>query len=138
VAGFTGAGMGSAWGRPVDVAVDPQGRLLISDDQSGTIYQLTAPNAPLATAIGAARAGAAQLYPTLAGLGPTTLDLTALPTGRYTVTLFDLLGRMVQPVQYAAGGTRTELAAPRLASSGTYVVRVQGEQFSQVLRMVQP
>jgi len=138
VAGFTGAGMGSVWGRPVDVAVDPQGRLLISDDQSGTIYQLTAPNAPLATAVGTARAGAAQLYPTLAGLGPTTLDLTALPTGRYTVTVFDLLGRMVQPVQYAAGGTRTELAAPRLASAGTYVVRVQGEQFSQVLRIMQP
>ncbi len=29
------------WGRPVDVVVDLQGNLLISDDQSGTIYKLT-------------------------------------------------------------------------------------------------
>jgi len=30
------------WGRPVDVVVDRQGNLLISDDESGTIYKLTA------------------------------------------------------------------------------------------------
>lgn len=29
------------WGRPVDMVVDPQGHLLISDDYSGTIYKLT-------------------------------------------------------------------------------------------------
>ncbi|MEH2399680.1 PQQ-dependent sugar dehydrogenase [Nostoc sp.] len=29
------------WGRPVDMAVDQQGNLLISDDQSGTIYKLS-------------------------------------------------------------------------------------------------
>jgi glucose/arabinose dehydrogenase len=32
---------GSYWGRPVDVAVDPGGGLLISDDASGTIYRLS-------------------------------------------------------------------------------------------------
>jgi glucose/arabinose dehydrogenase len=32
---------GAAWGRPVDVAVDPTGSMLISDDQSGTIYKLS-------------------------------------------------------------------------------------------------
>ena len=31
---------GSAWGRPVDIAVDTTGGILISDDQSGTIYRL--------------------------------------------------------------------------------------------------
>jgi hypothetical protein len=31
----------SNWGRPVDVAVDPSGAILISDDQTGTIYKLT-------------------------------------------------------------------------------------------------
>ncbi len=30
-----------AWGRPVDIAVDQDGNLLISDDNSGTIYKLT-------------------------------------------------------------------------------------------------
>jgi glucose/arabinose dehydrogenase len=31
----------SAWGRPVDVAVAPDGGLYVSDDKSGTIYKLT-------------------------------------------------------------------------------------------------
>ena len=31
---------GSYWGRPVDVAVNSRGHLLISDDKSGTIYKL--------------------------------------------------------------------------------------------------
>jgi hypothetical protein len=30
----------SNWGRPVDVAVDPAGAILISDDQAGAIYKL--------------------------------------------------------------------------------------------------
>ncbi|GJG87376.1 hypothetical protein tb265_25570 [Gemmatimonadetes bacterium T265] len=37
---------GSAWGRPVDVAVDSTGNVFISDDQSGTIYRLVPPAAP--------------------------------------------------------------------------------------------
>ena len=39
VTGWTGSD-GKYWGRPVDVAVDPGGGLLISDDASGTIYRL--------------------------------------------------------------------------------------------------
>jgi glucose/arabinose dehydrogenase len=31
---------GSAWGRPVDVQVMPDGALLVSDDKSGTIYRI--------------------------------------------------------------------------------------------------
>lgn len=134
VTGFISGG--SSWGRPVDVAVDPQGRLLISDDQSGTIYQLTAPAAPLATVPGGARAGAALVYPNPMGAGPATLDLTALPAGPYTVAVLDLLGRAVQPSQPAVGGARTPLPTAQL-SRGTYLVQVQGEQFNQVLRVVQ-
>jgi len=40
VTGWTSAD-GSYWGRPVDVAVDASGGLLISDDASGTIYRLS-------------------------------------------------------------------------------------------------
>lgn len=39
VSGWTGSD-GTYWGRPVDVAVDPGGGLLVSDDASGTIYRL--------------------------------------------------------------------------------------------------
>lgn len=36
----------SNWGRPVDVAVDPAGAILISDDQAGAIYKLTYTTTP--------------------------------------------------------------------------------------------
>jgi glucose/arabinose dehydrogenase len=132
IAGFVSGG--SAWGRPVDVAVDSQGKLFISDDQSGTIYQLTAPATPLATK-GAASTAAAQVYPNPTGAGATTLDLTGLAAGPYTVTVLDLLGRAVQPSQLATGGTRAGLDLSQL-SRGSYLVQVRGEQFSQVLRVV--
>ncbi len=133
VAGFTDLSIGSAWGRPVDTAVDPQGRLFISDDQSGTIYQLTAPAAPLATSPAKA-AASAQLYPNPSGPGSATLDLTALPPGAYTVTVFDLLGRAVLPARAVSGGTAAALPLAAL-SRGIYLVRVRGAQFSQVLRL---
>ncbi|MBV9879334.1 MAG: ricin-type beta-trefoil lectin domain protein [Gemmatirosa sp.] len=41
----TGWLTGGTWGRPVDLAVAPDGGLYISDDYSGTIYRLV-PNAP--------------------------------------------------------------------------------------------
>jgi PKD repeat protein len=37
---------GTNWGRPVDVAVAPDGGIYISDDQSGTIYKLMYSSAP--------------------------------------------------------------------------------------------
>jgi glucose/arabinose dehydrogenase len=36
----------SSWGRPVDVAVDPSGAILISDDQAGAIYKLVYSTSP--------------------------------------------------------------------------------------------
>jgi glucose/arabinose dehydrogenase len=132
VTGFVSGG--SAWGRPVDVAVDPQGKLFISDDQSGTIYQLTAPAAPLATTP-AATSLAIQVYPNPTGAGPATLDLTGLAAGTYQLTVLDLLGRAVQPSQQLAGGTRAALDLSQL-SRGSYLVQVRGEQYSQVLRVV--
>lgn len=40
ISGFVDTTTNSAWGRPVDVAVDAQGRLYVSDDQAGAIYRL--------------------------------------------------------------------------------------------------
>ena len=134
VAGFVDANGQNGWGRPVDTAVDLQGHLLISDDQSGTIYQLTAPTSGLATSK-AAPAATAQLYPNPTGADAATLDLSALPAGRYTVTVLDLLGRTVLASQVASGGSRAAMATTGL-SRGSYLVRVQSEQLSQVLRLV--
>ncbi len=41
VAGWLDDATQSVWGRPVDIAVDQQGSLLISDDASGTVYKMT-------------------------------------------------------------------------------------------------
>jgi glucose/arabinose dehydrogenase len=39
--GFLDAASDSAWGRPVDVLVMPDGALLVSDDHAGAIYRIT-------------------------------------------------------------------------------------------------
>jgi glucose/arabinose dehydrogenase len=39
--GFLDAGSDSAWGRPVDVLVMPDGALLVSDDHAGAIYRIS-------------------------------------------------------------------------------------------------
>jgi len=44
VSGFATAS--SSWGRPVDVAVDAQGSMFISDDAAGAVYKLTQQTAP--------------------------------------------------------------------------------------------
>jgi glucose/arabinose dehydrogenase len=36
----------ASWGRPVDIAVDAQGAMFISDDKAGAIYKLTQTSAP--------------------------------------------------------------------------------------------
>ncbi|RZK58816.1 MAG: sugar dehydrogenase, partial [Hymenobacter sp.] len=131
VTGFTNGGI---WGRPVDVAVDPQGALLISDDYSGTIYKLTAPASLLATRTGAG-ASLAHLYPNPAGSSTATLDLAAVPAGSYLATVLDVLGRPVLPPAHVSGGGTATLALGSLGV-GTYLVRLQGERFSQVLQLV--
>lgn len=39
--GWVNPSTGEVWGRPVDIAVDPQGNMFISDDQAGAVYKLT-------------------------------------------------------------------------------------------------
>lgn len=43
VTGWARADGRDVWGRPVDVAADKDGSLLVTDDQSGTVYRLTPP-----------------------------------------------------------------------------------------------
>lgn len=43
VTGFVSADGQDVWGRPVDVVADADGSLLLTDDQSGTVYRLTPP-----------------------------------------------------------------------------------------------
>ncbi len=43
VTGWVSADGQDVWGRPVDVAADADGSLLVTDDQSGTVYRLSPP-----------------------------------------------------------------------------------------------
>jgi glucose/arabinose dehydrogenase len=43
VTGWVSADGQAVWGRPVDVAADADGSLLVTDDQSGTVYRLSPP-----------------------------------------------------------------------------------------------
>ncbi|WP_334696998.1 PQQ-dependent sugar dehydrogenase [Nostoc sp.] len=78
VSGWLVPGTQEIWGRPVDIAVDQQGNLLISDDYSGTIYKLSynvsnnVPNTPSSQQVRVYRdrnfAGVSQSFPTTPGV----------------------------------------------------------------------
>ncbi|MEH1922049.1 MAG: sugar dehydrogenase [Nostoc sp.] len=79
VSGWLVPGTQEIWGRPVDIAVDQQGNLLISDDYSGTIYKLSynvsnniVPNTPSSQQVTVYRdrnfAGVSQSFPTTPGV----------------------------------------------------------------------
>ncbi|MEH2048680.1 PQQ-dependent sugar dehydrogenase [Nostoc sp.] len=78
VSGWLVPGTQEIWGRPVDIAVDQQGNLLISDDYSGTIYKLSynvsnnVPNTPSSQQVTVYRdrnfAGISQSFPTTPGV----------------------------------------------------------------------
>ena len=75
-----------------------------------------------------------SLYPNPA-VAEATLDLTALPTGTYRVTLVDMTGRLVQTLTLDAGLTHA-VKLDHLAS-GSYLVLVQGTNEQAALRLSQ-
>ena len=79
----------SNWGRPVDVAVDPSGTILISDDHAGAIYKLAyattpPPPPPPATSVASFTLINAESNQPIAGFDPiasgATINLATLPT----------------------------------------------------------
>ncbi|MBG1267113.1 PQQ-dependent sugar dehydrogenase [Nostoc sp. WHI] len=70
VSGWVVTATQEVWGRPVDMAVDKQGNMLISDDYSGTIYKLsyTPPLAQVQVYKDSNFAGVSQSFPTSPGV----------------------------------------------------------------------
>lgn len=64
--------------------------------------------------------------------GLTTLDLSLLPAGDYTVQVFEATGRLVHQATYQFG--QRTLLLEGLAT-GTYFVKVQGNGFNKVLSL---
>ena len=83
----------SSWGRPVDVAVDASGAILVSDDASGTIYKLTytapPPPPPTAQAVTSFTLINADTDLPIAGYDPlrsgATRNLATLPTRNLSI-----------------------------------------------------
>ncbi|WP_133274385.1 beta strand repeat-containing protein [Hymenobacter radiodurans] len=73
------------------------------------------------------------LYPNPATT-TTTLDLSTLPLGTYSVTLIDMTGRTLITEQ-VAGGIRQPLMVSQLPA-GTYLVRIQGTNTNLTQRLV--
>ncbi|RAK62654.1 GLEYA domain-containing protein [Hymenobacter edaphi] len=64
----------------------------------------------------------------------TTLDLTALPAGRYRISLHDVQGRVLRGFEQE-GGTAAALDV-RALPAGVYVVRVRSGEYLTTLRLV--
>jgi glucose/arabinose dehydrogenase len=79
VTGWIGAD-GNYWGRPVDTAVDPQGNLLISDDDSGTLYKLTYHSSAPPSATSAPPSATTMPAPPSATPAPPTASATTTST----------------------------------------------------------
>ncbi|HEX3159387.1 MAG TPA: carbohydrate-binding protein [Gemmatimonadaceae bacterium] len=130
---------GSYWGRPVDVAVDRAGAMLISDDHSGTIYKLSAAPAAAASATyegERARLVGARVGTDVAGytgtgfvdyVNPTgdyaEWTVTAAAAGSHTLTFrYGLGGTAGRPLEIAVNGAQVaaHLAFPPTGSWSTW------------------
>lgn len=112
----------SNWGRPVDVAVDPAGAILISDDQAGAIYKLVygaaPPPPPPAQSVASFSLINADTDQPIAGFDPiasgATINLATLPTANLNIRA-NTAPSSVGSVRFAYDGNgtfRTDDAAP--------------------------
>jgi uncharacterized protein (TIGR03437 family) len=118
------------WGRPVDIAVDLNGSLLISDDQTGAIYQLSA--APvIVNAAGGAPALAPDSLGSIFGLDLVTETATApgvpLPTTLSGVTLSikDSSGAQVNAPLLFVSRSQINFVMPASVALGKATLSVQ-------------
>lgn len=88
---------------------------------------------PVRTVTFAPQAVQATLYPNPATT-TTTLDLSTLPAGTYSVTLVDMTGRTL--LTQAVQGGRHEKLSVNALPAGTYLVQVRGAQLTLTQRLV--
>jgi len=94
-------------------------------------YDGKASLSPVRTVRFAGAEASVALYPNPT-TGAATLDLRALPTGDYTVQVFETTGRLVHQGIYQPGQPTLPLAS---LPTGTYFVKVQGDNFTKVLSL---
>ena len=107
------------WGKPVDMVVDLQGNLLISDDTSGTIYKLSyTPPAQVKVYRDPNLTGVSQSFPTSPGVYQAIKgDLNVV--GNDTISSLSVPpGRVVRVCQNETGGLCREFSAGDYKSVG--------------------
>jgi uncharacterized protein (TIGR03437 family) len=104
------------WGRPVDVAVDLQGNLLISDDTAGAIYKLASSQTAVSSASG---------YGVIAPDSLASIFGASFPGGDINLTI----GGKVAKVIYASA-TQINFLVPTDVPPGSAVITLQGNTLS--------
>jgi glucose/arabinose dehydrogenase len=108
------------WGRPVDMVVDLQGNLLISDDYSGTIYKLSS---TLSSEVKVYRelnfTGVSQSFPTSPGVYKANQGSLNV-VGNDTISSFTVPpGTVIRVCQHEIGGLCRQFGAGNYESLGT-------------------
>ncbi|WP_207434101.1 T9SS type A sorting domain-containing protein [Sabulibacter ruber] len=124
----------SAWARPVDVAVDLQGNLLISDDQSGTIFKLSYQD-PLLVKGDQEESPWLSVAPVPAQKS-TTVTIQTIRSTRATVKLMNLQGAQIWESSYSlqAGTNKLPLNTQPFAN-GMYILQVIAPEFKGAKRL---
>ncbi|WP_190300283.1 T9SS type A sorting domain-containing protein [Rufibacter hautae] len=124
----------SAWARPVDVAIDVQGNLLVSDDQSGTIFKMTYHD-PLGASDNLPAGHQVTVAP-MPAQKSTLLTIEVPAPMKATVTLVNLQGdKLWETTQnLGSGSTKIRVATDHLAG-GMYLLQVVTPAF-QISRKV--
>ncbi|MFS0513943.1 PQQ-dependent sugar dehydrogenase [Nostoc sp. UIC 10607] len=111
------------WGRPVDMVVDQQGNLLISDDYSGTIYKLSynlpsTPSAQVKVYRDPNFAGASQSFPTSPGVYKANQGNLKVVGNDAISSLSVPPGTVLRVCQHETGGRCREFSAGDYKSLG--------------------
>ncbi len=121
-----------SWGRPVGLAVDPSGSLLISDDSAGVIYKLS-----YSTSYSTGGVSTASGFTTLAPESLASVYGTNFPSGEATLLVKDSAEvERPAPLLYVSP-TQINYEVPAGTATGTASVTLQGPNGSIALGTIQ-
>jgi YD repeat-containing protein len=120
VSGWLIPGTEEVWGRPVDMVVDRQGNLLISDDYSGTIYKLTyTASAQVQVYTDPNFGGVSQSFPATPGVYKANEGDLNIVGNDSISSLTVPSGTVVRLCQHETGGLCREFSAGEYKSVGS-------------------